>query len=309
MKPELNRKAGGDTCRNLLQRGSSERKAVFQMRDALRSLSKVAWRVSTKAAGAALCEADAAFLASLDGTEKGHVLSEALAWRETLAPGQYLREAKIENFEDVVREMGLAYVHSLISKYQEAYTESRFPQGPQQIAELPADIPCDSKLSFVQLLSQGNVIVGGGMLCLRTGHVFNTVSICGSLTTNFESVSEARQPSSGKAVAVTFNGDGRFRVIDPANLTHLDGHVAPDDDAGPDIFKPYIERIGDRNHVLVLHTKDSEMTFVVPPGCREDEWLRQESLSAMRESIKLSEQAQRKAIRAKYAGLAADLCK
>jgi IstB-like ATP binding protein len=41
---------------------------------------------------------------------------------------------------------------------------------------------------------------------------------------------------------------------------------------------PRIERIsGGRNRVLVLHTKDSDMTFVIPPGVSEHEWLAQES--------------------------------
>ncbi|WP_175796662.1 hypothetical protein [Burkholderia anthina] len=141
MKPERNQKVSGDADRSFPQRGYGEREAVFQMRNALRSLSKVACRVPTKAAAAALREADVAFLGSFDRTEKRYVLSEALAWRETLAPGQYLREAKIENFEDVVLEMGLAYVHSVISKYQEAYTEGRLAKEIQQMTELPVTIP------------------------------------------------------------------------------------------------------------------------------------------------------------------------
>lgn len=71
----------------------------------------------------------------------------------------------------------------------------------------------------------------------------------------------------------------------------------------------YIERIdGGRNRVLVYHRKDSDSTFVIPPGVSEREFLAQEAAKAKQEAAALIEKAQQLTSRAKHAEAAAALC-
>lgn len=71
-----------------------------------------------------------------------------------------------------------------------------------------------------------------------------------------------------------------------------------------------IERItGGHNRVLVLHTKDSETTIVIPPGVNEHDWMGLEAERNRREAASLFDRAQQLAARAKRLDLAAGLCK
>ena len=73
--------------------------------------------------------------------------------------------------------------------------------------------------------------------------------------------------------------------------------------------KPSIERIsGGHNQVLVLRTKDSEATIVVPPGVREHEWLANEAEQKKCEAASLFERAHQLSARAKHLQTAAGLC-
>ncbi|CAN7777033.1 hypothetical protein [Caballeronia sp. LjRoot31] len=72
---------------------------------------------------------------------------------------------------------------------------------------------------------------------------------------------------------------------------------------------PRIDRIiGGQNRVLVLHTKESDLTFIIPPGVSERDWLMQETLKAKSEAAGLYERAQQLMARAGHAHVAADLC-
>lgn len=71
----------------------------------------------------------------------------------------------------------------------------------------------------------------------------------------------------------------------------------------------YLERIdGGRNKVLVLHTKESDATFVIPPGVSEQEFLPQEAVRVKREAAALLDRAQQLTTRARHAEIAATLC-
>ncbi|WP_321966972.1 hypothetical protein [Burkholderia cepacia] len=75
------------------------------------------------------------------------------------------------------------------------------------------------------------------------------------------------------------------------------------------VNSPRIERIsGGHNRVLVLHTQDADMTFVIPPGVSEHEWLTQESSQARSQAARLYERARQLTGRATYANVAAGLC-
>ena len=72
---------------------------------------------------------------------------------------------------------------------------------------------------------------------------------------------------------------------------------------------PRIDRIiGGQNRVLVLHTKESDLTFVIPHGVSERDWLIQETLKAKSEAAGLYERAQQLMARAGHAHVAAGLC-
>lgn len=72
---------------------------------------------------------------------------------------------------------------------------------------------------------------------------------------------------------------------------------------------PRIDRIlGGQNRVLVLHTKESDLTFIIPPGVSERDWLIQEALKARTEAAGLYERALQLMARAGHAHVAAGLC-
>lgn len=71
--------------------------------------------------------------------------------------------------------------------------------------------------------------------------------------------------------------------------------------------EPFIERL--YGGVLVLHTEESDMTFVVRPGADEHQNLMEGARLDKLEAAKLFERAQQLSARAKYGELAAGLCK
>ncbi|KWN05894.1 hypothetical protein WT83_27820 [Burkholderia territorii] len=70
---------------------------------------------------------------------------------------------------------------------------------------------------------------------------------------------------------------------------------------------PYIERLA--RNVIVLHTADSDLTFVIPPDATDEStYLMEKAQLDQREAARLYERAQLVSARARYAAIAAGLC-
>ncbi|AQH05993.1 hypothetical protein A9R05_44405 (plasmid) [Burkholderia sp. KK1] len=99
--------------------------------------------------------------------------------------------------------------------------------------------------------------------------------------------------------------EGEPRALQRADLVGAD--VRDGTSSAVSSHNPSIERL--YGGVLVLHTKESDMTFIVRPGVNEHETLMEGARLDKLEAAKLFERAQQLSARAKYGELAAGLCK
>ncbi|WP_244142329.1 hypothetical protein [Burkholderia vietnamiensis] len=109
---------------------------------------------------------------------------------------------------------------------EDAFVDELAPREPWE-GGVPGDIPGNSKLSYVELSCSGKGVVGKAMMCLDTGSVFNVLPVGDALPSEIEQASEIRQPSSGRTAAIKSAVDGRFQLVNLAELTGFDGNVAP----------------------------------------------------------------------------------
>lgn len=105
-------------------------------------------------------------------------------------------------------------------------------------------------------------------------------------------------------IIARLQADGDYRLNDkPA------GFVPPPRTGLQQEGYPYLKQIdGGRSRVLVLHTKDTEATFVIPPGSEDRDVLLLEAENAKRQAAELFVQAKMLESRSRYAAIAAELC-
>lgn len=105
-------------------------------------------------------------------------------------------------------------------------------------------------------------------------------------------------------IIVRLQADGDYRLNDkPA------GFLPPSRTEVQTERYPYIEEIvGGRSRVLVLHTKDTDATFLIPSGYADRDVLLQEAENAKRQAAVLYEQAKLFESRSSNASIAAEMC-